>query len=250
MFNDPSLVGSWPKLTVRLDTNDVVRHWATTEPELSGLDDVAGLLRAWGNPARTGEVLTALTRLAAVDGGADDDAVLLLLHLLSGVVWRLVGQLADLSPDITVIVLGELTCQIRTYRWRTRHGSVVTNLEKDTRRGVLADLHPSSRYHPERVERLTWDGDVEAARAEAPSDTGEEDLDVVDLLLWAARSGVSEADIVLLVETECARGHYGSRADDAVAGRHGITRRTLYRRRERTLTALRGAAKSYLAAVA
>ncbi len=250
MFNDPSLIGSWPDLAVRLDADDVVRRWATTEPELSGLDDVAGLVQAWGSPARTGEVLTALARLAAVDGGGDDDALLLLLHLLSGVVWQLVGQLGDLSPDITVMVLGELTCQIRAYSWRTRHGSVLANLARDTRRGLLADLRPSSRYHPERVERLTWDGDVEAALAQVPNDTGEEELDVVDLLLWAARSGVSEADIVLLVGTECARGQYGSRADDAVAGRHGITRRTLYRRRERTLTALRGAAKSYLAAVA
>jgi hypothetical protein len=37
---------------------------------------------------------------------------------------------------------------------------------------------------------------------------------------------------------------------DVVARKHGISRRTLYRRRERTLTALRGVAVEYLAAVA
>ncbi len=253
MFDDPSLVGCWPTLRSRLDTHAIIGRWSATEPDLAGLDDVAGLLDAWADPARTHPVAQALVRLAAADGGADDDALLLLLHLLSGLVWRLVAQLGDLSVDITAIVLSELTCQIRGYRWRSRHGRLITNLDKDTRRAVLADLRPSDRYHPERVERLTCTGDLTAVTAADPAaaDTCAEDIDVVDLLRWAtAARGVDAADIALLVESERGRGRRGTGSDAKVAGRYGITRRTLLRRRQRTLTALRDLAGDYLAATA
>lgn len=252
MFDDPSLVGCWPTLRSRLDTHAIIGRWSAAEPDLAGLDDVAGLLDAWADPARTHPVAQALVRLAAADGGADDDALLILLHLLSGLVWRLVAQLGDLSVDITAIVLSELTCQIRAYRWRSRHGRLITNLDKDTRRAVLADLRPSDRYHPERVERLTFTGDLTAAAAPAVTDdTGAEDIDVVDLLRWASTArGVDAADIALLVESERGRGRRGTGSDTAVAGRYGITRRTLLRRRQRTLTALRDLAGDYLAATA
>ena len=78
----------------------------------------------------------------------------------------------------------------------------------------------------------------------------EDDLDVVDLLQWAVRSGVDAEDVALLIATECSRDRHHRRADQEVATAHGITTRTLYRRRNRTLTALRGMAAQYLAAVA
>ncbi|WP_236826457.1 MULTISPECIES: hypothetical protein [unclassified Blastococcus] len=78
----------------------------------------------------------------------------------------------------------------------------------------------------------------------------EDDLDVVDLLQWAVRSGVDAEDVALLIATECSRDRHHRRADQKVATAHGITTRTLYRRRNRTLTALRGMAPQYLAAVA
>jgi hypothetical protein len=245
MFDDPTLVGPWATLAARLD-GGVLRRWAAADPRLADLSEVGALRNAWADPARTHDVAAGLVRLAAGDGDRDDDALLLLIHLLSGVVWRLASQLADLSPDITTIVISELTCQIRTYRWRVRTGGLVTNLEKDTRRAVLAELRPSDRYHPDRVEQLTWDGDLTALDTVGD----DEDLDVVDLLLWAAAAGVDEDDLHLLVESERARGRRGARADERVAAARGITRRTLLRRRERALTALRGVAPSYLAAVA
>ena len=249
MFHDPNVVGSWSDLAEHLDADGVVRRWELAEPELADVNNVDALLRAWGDPRRTNAALLSLVRLAATDGPGDDDALLLLLQLLSGVVWRLVGQLGDLSPDVTAVVLSELTCHIRCYRWRTRSGSVAANLEKDTRRAVLADLRPSVRRHPERGERLTWDGDLTAV-ASGIAVEDENDLDAVDLLLWAERSGVPAGDLALLVETECARDSEIPRPDDAVAQRHGISRRHLYRRRARTLTAIRAVAVDYLAAVA
>jgi hypothetical protein len=254
MFDDPCLIGSWPTLTAYLDAAGVVRRWAASEPELVTRGDVDTLLAAWADPDSTHQVGAALVRLAAADGGCDDDALLLLLHLLSGVVWRLTAQLGDLSPDVTAIVLSELTCQIRSYRWRIRSRGLVTSLEKDTRRAVLAELRPSDRYHPERVEQLTWDGDVTALRTRpsliCAADGADEDLDVADLLRWAAAAGVNSDDLSLLVDSERARGRRGAHADAAVAAARGIDRRTLLRHRQRTLAALRELAPAYLAAVA
>jgi hypothetical protein len=248
MFDDPSLVGCWERLAGHLDDDGVLQLWAASEPELSDLTDLERLLAAWDDPARMHGVGSALVRLAAADGGRDDDALVLLLHLLSGVVWRLVAQLGDLSRDITAIVIGELTCQIRSYRWRRRGGRLIPNLECETRRAVLADLRPSSRYHPERVERLSWDGELVDGAASPMADLDE--LRLVDVLQFAIAHGADRSDLQLLVDSECARGRRGAAADATVAASRGISRRTLLRRRERALAALRRVAPAYLAAAA
>jgi len=251
MFHDPTIVGSWPTLAARIDGNAVLTRWATAEPALAGLTTVAELLAACSETSeheRSNAVLGALVRLAAVDGGRDDDALALLLHLLSGLVWTMARQLRDLSPDIVAVVVGELACQIRRYPWQRRPRAVAANLRADTRRAVLAELRPRDRRHPERGEFLTADGDVARLIPTDPSD-GAEDVDVADLLQWAVRSGVGAADLELLIETECGR-DVQQGGDSEVAAKHGISTRTLYRRRSRTLTALRAIAHDYLAAVA
>jgi hypothetical protein len=244
MFLDPKLAGRWQDLLDRLDETDAVSRWGNTQPSMADLTDTNSLLAAWSDTSRTNSVLLGLVHLAAADGHCDDDALLLLLHLLSGLVYRLVGQLSDLSPDITAMVITELTRQILGYRWRTRRGSVVANLRLETRRALLADLRPSDRYHPERVERVTGDG-VLPERSEAGGESG---VDVVDLLLWAADRGVPAADLALLIATERARDEGIPASDEVVAASRGITRRTLYRRRHRTLSALRELAPEYLRA--
>src|SRR4051794_16111869 len=252
MFYDPTIVGSWPALAARLDDNAVLARWAEAEPALAGFTTVAVLLAVWsedGGRDCTDVVLAALVRLAAVDGGRDDDALLLSLHLLSGLVWTMAAQLRDLSPDIVTVVVGELACQIRRYAWRRRPRAVAANLRAETRRAVLAELRPRSRRHPDRGEFLTFDGDV-TRLVQATARDEREDLDVADLLRWAVRSGVDSADVALLVATECRRDLRERGADQHVAAAHGITTRTLYRRRHRTLIALRNIAPQYLAAVA
>ncbi|CCH89140.1 protein of unknown function [Modestobacter italicus] len=251
MFNDPTIAGSWPALVARLD-GDVLTRWAETEPSLAGVataDDVLVACSERAGHERSDAVLAALVRLAAVDGGYDDDALALLLHLLSSLVWSMAGQLRDLSPDIVAVVVGELACQIRRYPWRRRTRAVAANLRAETRRAVLAELRPRSRYHPERGEFLTADGDVTRLAAASAGEAAE-DLDLIDLLQWAVRSGVSPADVALLVETEHMRDGGRRGGDSIVATKHGISTRTLYRRRTRTLAALRGIAAEYLAAVA
>lgn len=250
MFRDPKVVGCWPTLAARLDVEAVVRRWSEAEPDLVGIGDVGSLLVAWADPCRTHQVGDVLVRFAAIDGGCDDDALSLLLHLASGIVGRLVRQLGDLSGDITSIVLSELTCQIRGYHWRTRRGGLLRNLELDTRRAVLAEVWPSDRSRPELVERVSFDGDLDLADFDNSSVGHEDDVDVIDLLVWATRCGVTPSELALLVDYECGLGQRGPAMYDVVARKHGISRRTLYRRRERTLTALRGIAVQYLAAVA
>ncbi len=147
-------------------------------------------------------------------------------------------------------MISELTCHIRGYRWRSRSRGLITSLEKDTRRAVLVELRPSDRYHPERVEQLTWDGDVTALRTQPAVNDADNDVDVLDLLRWAAAAGVKPDDLSLLVDSEQARGRRGARADATVAAARGIDLRTLLRRRQRTLSALRELAPAYLAAVA
>jgi hypothetical protein len=252
MFYDPTIVGSWPVLAARLDAEGVLSCWAQAEPALAGLTTVAELLAVWseyGGSNCTDVVLAALVRLAAIDGGRDDDALLLTLHLLSGLVWTTAAQLRDLSPDIVAVVVGELACQIRRYPWRRRPRAVAANLRAETRRAVLAELRPRSRRHPDRGEFLTVDGDV-TRLVQATACDEREDIDVADLLRWAVRSGVDAADVALLVATECGRDLPERGTDRRVAAAHGITTRTLYRRRRRTLTALRDMAPLYLAAVA
>lgn len=251
MFNDPTIVGSWPALAARLDRDLVIARWKEAEPVLADLDTVTDLVTACSQTSdhvRSNAVLGALVRLAAVDGGRDDDALTLLLHLLSGLVWTMVRQLRDLSPDITSVVVGELACQIRRYPWRRRPRAVAANLRADTRRAVLAELRPRDRRHPERGEFLTADGDVTRLIPVAPSD-GAEDVDVADLLQWAVRSGVDATDLELLIATERGR-DVQQGGDSEVAARYGISTRTLYRRRSRALAALRAVAHDYLAAVA
>jgi hypothetical protein len=252
MFHDPTIVGSWPALAARLDDDAVLARWAETEPDLAGLTTVAELLAVWSEDGRSGRanvVLAALVRLAAADGDRDDDALLLTLHLLSGLVWTMAAQFEDLSADIVAVVVGELACQIRLYPWRRRPHAVAANLRAETRRAVLSELRPRCRRHPDRGEFLTLDGDVTRV-ASATAGDQEEDVDVVDLLQWAVRSGVDAADVALLIATECGRDLRKRSADQRVAAAHGITTRTLYRRRHRTLTALRNVAPRYLGAVA
>jgi hypothetical protein len=251
MFNDPTIVGSWPTLAARLEDGGVLARWSGAEPDLAGLTNVSELVAvcsAAGDYERSNAVLAALVRLAAIDGGRDDDALLLLLHLLSGLVWTMVGQLRDLSPDIVALVVSELACQIRRYPWQRRPRAIAANLRAETRRGVLAELRPRSRHHPDRREVLTVDGDVTRLLARQVRDEAE-DVDVVDLLRWAVRSGLDATDVAMLVATECHRDRQRG-GDSTVAAEYGISTRTLYRRRHRTLAALRGVAAEYLAAVA
>jgi hypothetical protein len=258
MFHDDSIAGSWQALVERIESTDALGQWAVEDERLADLHGVAGdllpLLAVGADAARADDILGALVRRAAIDGSADDDAVLLTLHLFSDWVCPMAVQFHDLAPGMVGVIVSELTCQIRSYRWRQRRRAVAASLRWDTRRAVLAQFRPSTPRHRHRAERLLdpmspqWQATPLGRPITAPQD---EDIDLVDLLWWAVRCGVDENDIALLVRTEQARADAALNApDDLVAAEFGLPRRTFFRHRARALVALRAASRDYLRAVA
>ena len=257
MFDLDSLAGNWGELTDRLDRAHAVTRWSRNEPALAGLTDtghLAAVTRRGCDPARADDILGALIRCAP----DDDDALLLVLHLLSDMVAALATDLADLSQDVLPIIVNELACQIRSCDLeRPVRGWAVT-VKWATRRAVLAEFRPGlKRNHPEAGERAVDATDVDCwvrprigGATPAPIPGGDEDLDVVDVLLWAVRDGVDTDDITLLAATLDARAAGVREADKAVAAEFGISVRSLYRRYGNTLAALRRAGADYLAAAA
>jgi hypothetical protein len=258
LHND-SLAGNWDELTSRLDRNGALDRWALDEPALLGVDrvqDMARLTARGADPARADELIGALVRLAAANGGCDDDALLLVLHLLSDIVVPMAAELADLSHDVLPVIVSELACQIRARDARRPTRGWATALKWVTRRAVLAEFRPTLRDRPDVRETAldpahpAWAGPRVGGAEPVPQPGGDEDLDLVDVLLWAVRAGVDRADLALLAATESARAGGQRRSDEAVAAAFGVSVRTLYRRNNRTVTALRHCGADYLSAVA
>jgi hypothetical protein len=255
MFDDDTIAGSWNTLAARLQTYGTVATWATLEPDLAGMNELEDLVEATHpslDPGLADRVFGALLRLAAPDAGDDTDALLLLIHLLSNGIDALAARLSDLHPDPVSLVVGELTCQIRTYPWRRRQRAHARGLLLDTRRAVLKELCPGrTRTHPSRREtpidmRTHW---PDARHAHDTSELGDHH-DVTDLLEWAARRGIAtRPDLALLLEAEHAR-DAGKDAQRPLAAAQQTSERTLHRRRARTLRALQNARGDYLATAA
>lgn len=280
MFDDDSLAGSWTALVDRLDAGAALPAWGAVEPALARFERITDLTRRLApgcDPRAADHILGALIRIAAYD----DDALLLALHLLAPTLLGLAAEMADLDANVLPVLVGEMACQIRSLARRGRTRAWGANLRWETRRAVLAELRPQVRRHPELGCELTRDG--ETWRVERPMSMPDEDLDldVGDLLVWSVDRGVPVADVRLLVATECARADRDRHIEDCairdrdaehdesgrgrpdrpstvawtgadarVAAAHGLCTRTLYRRRARTLSALRVHAADYLRAVA
>ena len=250
MFTDPAIAGSWPTLVDRLDRAGRPAEWATTSPGLTGLrsiGDLPAMVAKDVHPAHADQVIGSLVRLAAADGTNDPDALLVLLHLLSGGVHTLAARLGHLADNIVTVVVGELTCRIRKYPWQRRTRAHASNLLLDTKQALLrGELRARIRDHTTLV--LTDPHDL--ARRDHPTPPPDDDVDVVDLLLWAGGHGVAPLeDLLMLLDLERRHG-YGTATRHCVARDLGINERTVRRRRDRALTALRQASNDYLATVA
>lgn len=259
MFRDDHLAGSWSALMYRLDAADTVRRWAQAETALAGLCDLSELDEVTsqrGDPDRADEVLGALVRLAAADGGDDQDAVLVVLHLLADGANALAARMRDLTGDVLALVVGELALQIRVFPWRRRNRAYAANLLLDTRAALWRELRSTrgtrARELPLDLRDPRYAVLVDHA-VTGPGQDGQDSQscqDLADLLAWAVRRHVvAEADLRLLVELERSRG-YRNHARDQVAAAFGINERTVRRRRDRALAALRAATGEYLRAVA
>ncbi len=256
MYRDVRLAGSWDRLLDRLVAQGAARRWGRLEPAFTGpvcLRQLMADLGRGGDPHRADEVLGALVRLAAADGHDDPDAVLLLLHLLSDGAIALAARLSDLTGDVLGLVVGELTVQIRAFPWRRRTRAYAANLLLDTKTALWRELRPHrTRTCPGAGEVLVDPTDARrvAGLFDRSVPDGDGDLDLLDLLIWAKRTGVVDAeDLALLLHVEHAR-EQGGAAQLRAAAEWGINERTLRRRRERTLTALQAASAGYLTACA
>lgn len=270
-----SLGVSWPSLANRVEPTRTLARWAATEAALAGidtLDELATIVHRGGDAARSDELLGALIRLAAFDGRDEEDAALLVAHLLANGTRKLALQLRDLSGDIDDLLAGQLWLQIRTFPWQRRTRAYAKSLLLDTRLAVLGELRPyrtRAGHDPvlliDPVRTPAADGPCPADLLDRPilDEHDRDESGLVDVLAWAHRSGVIDAsDLALLIDlivvsdqvaSPAAGGHRGVNAATeiaAVADQHGVHAKTIWRRRARALAALQQARGDYLAAVA
>ena len=209
-------------------------------------------------PARTGrevdraeadEIVGALVRVAAVDGMADADAALVLVHLLSDGIVALASRLTRgrVSPyqGMVSLVVGELTCQIRAFPWRRRTRAHAANLLLDTKHALLGELPATLDGAPLEVPldpaHPAW-----SSVAAAPGRFGRAGPGLDELLCWADRHNVVGADELRMLLALNERADYGTGSRRRVAAEFGINERTLRRRRDRTVMALRAAGPRFL----
>ncbi len=255
---DASLLGeSRPEFAARLDASSTFVRWAAVAPALScggDVDSIVGVfaeLAPRSRPIHHDALLGALLQLAARDGGDDADAVLAVVHTMAEGAARLARRGYGDG-----LVLGELTIQIRSYPWRRQGRAVAANLLRNTAHALCCEENHAWMRTRQYVQRVSehavgirpWsDVDADEPTSLAAGEQSEDSLDLVDLLLWAERTGVVDArDLSMLVEY-----HYGREATgaghDHVARLFGVTERTSKRRCATAMEALRAAVPEYLA---
>lgn len=252
-MSETTTLGGWRELSARLDAAGVTARWAAL-PALTGLVCL-DQLRAWtapGQPARADDVLAALVGEAAVDGRGDADATLVLLHLLWSGAYRLMLRVRHLVRDPESLVIGELTMQIRHFPIARRTRAHAANLLLDTQTAVWLELAPYRTDRPGQPPELffnpLWNSADRILAGHETDASDDEDIDLVDMLLWARRTGVvDEWDLAALIEVELARDRSAAPID-FVVHKTGWARRTVQRRHARALAALRAGRADYLAA--
>jgi hypothetical protein len=272
-----ALEREWIQLSAAPATQTALRQWAAAEPVLAGFADLEQLRVAAhrrGAPAQSDEVLAALARLAAHDGGDDPLAARAVLQLLLPGAAALAYRLVHLPrAEAIAAVLSTLSCRIRTYPWRRRPHRVAANLlldtEMDLRRArarersrvelslaALADRAAGAghrRTPPDRLDLVLASAGRSAEQPLHPqppidpAEIGEDPREqLLALFCWAVDTAVlSPDDVALLTATDLRQ-----RPVAVLAGEHAIAPRSLARRRQRALAKLRAARADYLRAVA
>jgi len=263
----PVTLGYSPDVLCSAIAGERWERWRDREPELRCVEALTDLDALRGPAADL--PLGALVRLAALDGGDDELAAVAVVHRLQPGTRSLCRRLRDLSDDIEPIVVGELWAQIRTFPWQRRTHSYAANLLMDTRAGVLRHLQVGRWAEPlvlvgeetSRLERAPGSREGSGS-SDGPGDEPSDELTA--LLAWAREARVvSHEDEQLLAEL-IAAGHQVMRRESGwakkgacselavslVAQRRGVSCRTLVRRRNRIVDALRQAAQRYLNEVA
>jgi len=228
------ILGDWATLSDQLDRAGTISRWVAAEPVFTELHSVAQL-HGWWQRGESDAMIGALVRLAAADGGDDLDAATVLLHLLEPGARNLARRLARNRDDALGVVLGELACQIRIYPWRRRSRRFAAGLLLDTQHVLWrGELRPS--------REVLYDPLSPPVATEQP--IADKETELIDILTWAAAAGIATAaDVELLLSIF----HAAPGTQALVAAKRDIHVKTLRRRRDLTITALRSAADAFLA---
>ncbi len=241
-------------------------RWVRVQPVLSQVESAAALVDAVADrtqPGRANELLLALVRVGSADGGVDDSAATFVASLLAPGANRIIRSLATLGPEIGDIVAGQLWLQVRDYPWRAKPRAVAKNVLMDTRRAVLRDYGASTHRRAALVPIPSPD-DVDRGDHALERVTFEQqvpDLALLQLLVWATAWRVLHPqdaallwDLVLVdaqvaadpTQTLRPGAHIGSwEGTKRSAAGWGVTDRQVRRRRDRAVSALRGASDRF-----
>lgn len=249
MWLSELLGGSWPELVDRLDRCDVLAGWQRTEPALLAagrLSDLPVLTAVGADPARSDAVLGALVRLAAVDGGDDRDAALMVLHLLRpGLSSLRTRLLAAGVREAGSLVVGQAMIEVRAFPWSRRTRAHAANILRDTSKALAREFAPAWAGREVLVDPLSDEATCCAVSAVDPD--GEEP-ELGELLAWVERTDAVDAEALQVLLDYAAHRALGGSAHARVAAAHGVSTRTCKRRCAAALAALRAAVPEYLAA--
>lgn len=256
MFSDASVVGDWSALCERVERNGCLATWACREPVLARFQAVGELVQATahGRDQQRGDaVLGALVRLASLRGGGEDDALLLVLHLLSPGITAAARRIAHLNAEPLSTLVGELVVRIRAFGapgprgGGRRERAFAANVLRDAEHAVRRELQVG-RFGREVLIDPTDPATncvLHCGQHEFAADGATE---LSELLTWASRTGVATGrDLTALLDGEASRtrGAAAPRQSQVAAGLR-MSPATLRRRRDRALAALQTAAPVYL----
>ncbi|KNX35876.1 hypothetical protein [Luteipulveratus halotolerans] len=241
-----------------VQANEQWATWCRQHPALRVAVDTT-TLRVWLKQAASrdaDEVLHALAQLAAPDGADNTAAAAALAWALMPGACTLANRLRTLTPEIDQVVAGQLWLEVRTFPWR-RLRKVSANILLNTRAGVLRECDAQSqlaRFDPtwSRTSPVDPYGAFWSAQVAAEPRTSDAAEELLQLLEWAcAHDVITAADrslLLCLVEAadrsatnrtgRCGAGLMANDTTEAVAGRLGMSARTLRRRTRSSIDAL------------
>lgn len=257
-------LGTAPDELIARVRDEAWEGWVRTEPVLRAL---AGFeeLRQWRGPDAD-QMLGALVRLAAEDGGDDPLAAVAITYQLSNEMRRMAYDLRDLSPGMDGIAVSELWLQVRTFPWRRVKHAYATHLLRSTRHSLLEEFRP--RAGRRRRVLLLPPEELTSDRRRNPDGADEllEDsrAELADFLAWCVRRRkITPDDSTLMLDIAIAgwrtshlgmldlkRGACSLHALTLVADARGVSVKTVLRQRDRVLARLRQAVSDYVDAVA
>jgi hypothetical protein len=245
---------------------EVWQRWLLNEPMLARLGSLAELRERRGSEAD--QLLGALVRLAAKDGGDDELAARAVAYQLAGEAVRVAIELRDLGPDVDLVVLASLWLEICSFPSRRRTRAFATSIRMSTRRSALRYLlsRPCERG---RLVMMPPEDIAERAVPAVPCLPGgataaESREELVEYLRWCVEGGrVTQEEAALMLELVAAgwqtadrgvlklkRGVCSLHAVQVVADRRGRSAKSIIRERDRVLGLLRSAAVDYFLDVA